>query len=175
MTRHRVVMLAAVAAVSLALAACGGPAPVEFGKEDLASLQKLLGEYVAAYNAKDSAKVAGLYTASGAVMVPNSSVVRGFDSIKGFYDIRFGVQGARDLELNASPTGHGKFAYAAGTYSVRLAPEGQPESRDRGKVLFLFQKLPGNVWKVEILMWSSDLPPAAPPPPPAPTEEKKKN
>ena len=163
-------MLAAAAAVSLALAACGGSAPVEFGKEDLATIQKLISDFGTAYNAKDSAKIAGLFTGSGAVMVPNSSVVHGFDSIKGFYDIRLGAQGARDLELSATPVGQGKFAYAVGTYSVRLAPEGGPESRDRGKVLFLFQKMPGNVWRIEILMYSSDLPPAVPP---APEPEKK--
>ncbi len=170
MIRHRWVMLAAAAAVSLALTACGGPAPVEFGKEDLAAIQKVLGEFVTAYNAKDSAGVAGLFTGSGTLMVPNSSVVHGFDSIKGYYDMRLGSMGARDLEINAPPTGQGKLAYAVGTYSLRLAPEGGPETRDRGKVLMLFQKMPGNVWRIEILMWSSDLPPAAPP---APVEEKK--
>jgi ketosteroid isomerase-like protein len=163
-------LLAAAVAVGLALAACSGPAPVEFGKEDLATIQKMIGDFVAAYNAKDSTKIAGLFTGSGSVMVPNSAVVHGFESIKGFYDIRLGVQGARDLELNATPTGQGKFAYAVGTYNVRLAPEGVPESRDRGKVLFLFQKMPGNAWRIEILMYSSDLPPV---PPPAPVEEKK--
>ena len=170
MTRHRGVVLAAAVAVGLALAACGGPAPVEFGKEDLASIQKVIGDFVAGYNAQDSAKIAGLFTGSGSVMVPNSAVVHGFDSIKGFYDIRLGAQGARDLDLQATPTGQGKLAYAVGTYNVRLAPEGVPESRDRGKVLFLFQKMPGNVWRIEILMYSSDLPPVVPP---APEEEKK--
>ncbi len=170
MRRNRNVMLATALAAGLALAACGGPAPVEFGKDDLASIQKVIADFVAAYNAKDSAKIAGLFTGSGSVMVPNSAVVHGFDSIKGFYDIRLGVQGARDLELQATPTGQGKFAYAVGTYSVRLAPEGAPESRDRGKVLFLFQKMPGSVWRIEILMYSSDLPPVVPP---APADEKK--
>ena len=170
MRRHTWVTLAAAAAVSLALASCGGPAPVEFGKEDLGAIQKLLGDFVTAYNAKDTAKVAGLFTGSGSVMVPNSAVVHGFESIKGFYDIRLGAQGARDLEIDATPTGQGKFAYAVGTYNVHLAPEGGPESRDRGKVLFLFQKMPGNVWRIEILMYSSDLPPVVPP---APVEEKK--
>jgi ketosteroid isomerase-like protein len=163
-------MLAAATAVSLALAACGGPAPVEFGREDLTAIQKVLSDFVAAYNAKDSAKVAAIFTGSGSLMVPNSSVVHGFESIKGYYDMRFGPMGARDLELEATPTGQGKLAYAVGTYSLTLAPEGGTESRDRGKVLFLFQKLPGNAWKAEILMWSSDLPPVAPP---APPEEKK--
>lgn len=170
MTRHRGVMLAAAVAVSLALAACGGPAPVEFGKEDLAAIQRLVDDFVTAYNAKETEKIAGLFTGSGSVMVPNSAVVHGFESIKGFYDIRLGAQGARDLEIDATPTGQGKFAYAVGTYNVRLAPEGGPESRDRGKVLFLFQKMPGNAWRIEVLMYSSDLPPVAPP---APAEEKK--
>jgi len=173
MRRHKGMWLVVAVAVSLALAACSGPAPVEFGREDLAAIQKVISDFVAAYNAKDSAKLAGLYTGSGMVMVPNSSVVHGFDSIKGYYDIRFGTQGARDLEITATPTGQGKFAYAVGTYTLRLAPEGGPESRDRGKLLFLFQKLPGNNWRIEIMMYSSDLAPEPPPAPPAPEPEKK--
>ena len=167
-------MLAAVAAVGLAVVACGGRAPAEFGKEDLAAIQKLIGDFEAAYNAKDSAKIAGLFTGSGSVMVPNSAVVHGFESIKGYYDVRLGAMGARDLQISAMPTGQGKLAYAVGTYSVVLAPEGGSETRDRGKVLFLFQKLPGNNWRMEIVMYSSDLPPVAPPAPPAPEPEKKK-
>jgi len=170
MRRHRWVMLAAAAAVSLALASCGGPASsAEFGKEDLAAIQKQIDDFIAAYNAKDSAKVAGLFTGSGSLMVPNSSVVRGFDTIKGYYDMRFGM-GATDLVIDATPTGQGKIGYAVGTYSLRLAPEGGPETRDRGKLLLVMQKLPGNAWRIEILMWSSDLPPPAPP---APEPEKK--
>jgi len=162
-------MLAVAVTVSLALASCGGRAPDGFGKGDLAAIQKLIGDFVSAYNAKDSAKVAGLFTGSGSLMVPNSSVVRGFDPIKGYYDMRFGI-GATDLVIEATPTGQAKLGYVVGTYSLRLAPEGGTETRDRGKLLMLMQKMPGNAWRIEILMWSSDLPPQVPP---APAPEKK--
>jgi len=172
---RRILRTIAVAA-AVVLAACAGTSSstTEFTKADADEIRAMVRDFVAAYNAKDSAKLAGLYTGSGMVMVPNSSVVHGFDSIKGYYDMRLGALGARDLEISATPTGQGRFAYAVGTYSLRMAPEGGPESRDRGKLLFLFQKMPGNNWRIEIMMYSSDLAPEAPPPPPpAPEPEKK--
>lgn len=151
-----------VALVGFALAACGGPTQDVFGKEDLAAIQKLTDEFVAAYNAKDSAKIASLFTGTGSLMVPNSAVIRGPDPIKGYYELRFG-QGATDLDIESAATGHGTLAYTVGTYSFRNAPPGGPETRDRGKLLWIVRRLPGNHWRLETVMWSSDLPPQVPP------------
>ena len=165
MRRQTWVGVVAVALASAAFAACGGPAPEAFGKEDVAAIRKLVADFVAAYNAKESAKITSLFSGSAALMVPNSSIVRGPDAVKGYYDMRFG-QGATDLVIEPSVvTGHGTIGHVIATYSFRNVPASGPETRDRGKLIWLAQKLPGNNWRLETLMWSSDLPPALPPPP----------
>jgi len=128
-------------------------------------------DFQAAYNAKDAAKAAGFFSGAGVLMPPNSSAVRGSDAIQGYYEVRFG-EGATDLDIQPTEVnGQGSIAYMSGTYSFRNVPEGGPETRDRGKFLWIVRLLPGNNWRYEIQMWSSDLPPVVPPPP---TEEEKK-
>ena len=149
MKRQTWVGIVAVALAGVVLAACGGQAPEAFGREDAAAIRKLIGDFVAAYNGKDSAKIASLFSGSAALMVPNSSILRGPDAVKGYYDMRFG-QGATDLVIEpAVVTGHGTIGHVIATYSFRNAPENGPETRDRGKLIWLAQKLPGNNWRLE--------------------------
>jgi ketosteroid isomerase-like protein len=170
MKRVTWVRAAAVAVVGFVLAACSGPAQPAFGREDGAAIRKVIDDFVAAYNAKDSAKIVTLFTGSAALMVPNSSIVRGPEGVKGYYDMRFS-QGATDLVIDISAVvGHGTMGHVIASYSFRNAPPNGPETHDRGKVIWLVQKLPGNNWRLETQIWSSDLPPQLPP---APAEEKK--
>ena len=167
--RRQLSNLAVLAVMGAAAVACGSSGPREFGKEDGAALRKMTQEFQDAYNAKDSARVAQCFSGSGALMPPNSSAVRGSDAIKGYYDLRFG-EGATDLKLDPTTVnGAGTLAYMAGTYSFRNAPDGGPETRDRGKFLWIARLFPGNAWRFEEQMWSSDLPPQVP----VPQEEKK--
>ncbi len=165
--------LAVLAVMGAAAVGCGNGGPREFGKEDVTTIRKMTQDFQDAYNAKDSTKLAQFFGGSGAVMPPNSSVVRGSDAIKGYYDIRFG-EGATDLKLDATTVnGQGSIAYLSGTYSLRNAPEGGPETRDRGKFLWIARLYPGNTWRFEQQMWSSDLPPQVPAPPQEKKNEKK--
>jgi ketosteroid isomerase-like protein len=161
----------AIIGVLGALLACGGSGPREFGRTDTDAIRKMTQDFQAAYNAKDAAKLATFFSGAGVLMPPNSSAVRGPDAIRGYYEVRFG-EGATDLNLQPNEiNGQGSIAYMSGTYSFRNAPEGGPDTRDRGKFLWIVRLLPGNNWRYEIQMWSSDLPPPVPPPP---TEEEKK-
>lgn len=163
----------AVAVVSLALVGCGGggAAPAEFGKEDAEALKKTVQDFSAAYNTKDAAKTASFFAGSATVMPPNSSTVRGQDSIKGYYDARFG-EGGQGLALELKDFGGvGNLAFMSGNYEVKVVPPGGgEEKRDRGKFLWTARKL-ANRWLFEYHIWNSDLPlPEAPKPP----EETKK-
>jgi ketosteroid isomerase-like protein len=98
------------------------------------------------------------------MMPPNSSATHGPEGVKGYYDMRF-LQGATGLEIEITEiSGQGTLAYVTGTYSVRNEPAGGPPTRDRGKLLWIARHLPGNNWRFEVQMWSSDLPPQVPQP-----------
>lgn len=143
-------------------AACAARPANEFGRDDVDAIRKAVQEFAAAYNKKDVEGLLALFSSTATLLPPNSSAIRGHESIKGFYDIRLNEQGATDLDLQLNDVaGHGPLAYVTSTYSVRLAPKAGPESRDRGKALWILRNL-ANRWRFEYVMWSSDLPPTAP-------------
>jgi uncharacterized protein (TIGR02246 family) len=146
---------------ALALTACFGPpaATQPFGKGDIGSINKVIEELRAAYNAKDPAKAATLFTGDAVVMPPNAPTMRGNESVRQYYVNRF-ASGATDLELTPQDvSGAGMIAYASGEYRLRIVPPGgDPERPDRGKFLWIFRNLGGR-WLIQYVMFSSDFAP----------------
>jgi uncharacterized protein (TIGR02246 family) len=153
--------LLVAAAVVASLSACS-PAPARtFGQAETASINELIKEFIAAYNAKDATKVSLLFTDGGVVMPPNSSTVRGTENVRIHYTKRFD-QGASDLSLAAQTiAGSGPLAFASGDYRLQMAPPGGEAQRDRGKFIFILRELNGR-WKLDHLMFSSDFAPGGP-------------
>jgi ketosteroid isomerase-like protein len=146
---------------AVALAACTSSAPSqEFGKPDVDQIKQMVQQFVAAYNTRDLAKIGTFYSANAALMPANRSTLRGVESVKGYYDVRFKEEGARDLAIEPlTVEGHGTLGYVAGTFSLNLQPpDGSAARHDRGKVLWIVHRY-GTQWKVEWQMMSSDLPP----------------
>ncbi len=149
-----------------AIAACSSPAQREFGKADQAAIGKLAEDFTAAYNAKDAEKVAALFSGGGGLMPPNAPTVRGTQSVREYFVGRF-AQGAADLRLDPKEiSGSGPLAYASGDFSLKLAPPGGAEIRDRGKFLWVVRDFSGK-WLLDSVIFSSDFP-AAPTPATAP-------
>ena len=105
------------------------------------------------------------------VMPPNSSTVRGPESIEGFFGALFSegkaslVLEPRDLEAE------GTLALINGSYILEIAAEGDSEGqRDRGKFAWLLRKLQGQ-WYIQQQIWNSDLPPRVPSEPKEEEEE----
>jgi uncharacterized protein (TIGR02246 family) len=147
------------AALVVALSGCSAPAQHEFGKTDRDHITKLVQDFTTAYNAKDAAKITGLFTGGAGLMPPNASTVRGTDSIRDYFASRF-AQGATDLAIEPKDVaGSGPLAYISGTYTLKLAPAGGPERKDRGKLLWVLRQL-GGKWLLEYLIFSSDFPAA---------------
>ena len=123
----------------------------------------MIKEFVAAYNAKDVEKVGTYFSGNASLMPANRSTLNGVEAIKGFFNERFAVDGATDLNIEMlSVQGHGTLAYFAGTFSLNLRPpDGSAERRDRGKVIWILRKL-GGQWRFEYQIMSSDLPPVVP-------------
>jgi ketosteroid isomerase-like protein len=155
--------------MTVGLAACGGSAPSqEFGKPDVDQIKQVVQGFVAAYNARDVAKIGTFFSANAALMPANQATLRGIDAVKGWYELRLNDEGARDLAIEPlAVEGHGALAYVAGTFSLTLQPRDGPARHDRGKVIWIVRKY-STQWKFDWQIMSSDLPPAVPPPvPPA--------
>jgi ketosteroid isomerase-like protein len=151
-----------VLAVGIYLAACAGPAPQEFGKADVGQIKAMIQDFVAAYNAKDVAKIGTFFSANAALMPANRSTLRGVEAVKGYYEGRVKDEGATDLAIDPMAVeGHGPLGFVAGTFSLTLkGPDGK-ERHDRGKVLWIVHKY-GTQWRFEWQIMSSDLPPVLP-------------
>ena len=152
-----------LAFLSIVVAALGLVACAEqkraFGKADVDAINNLVQGFVAGYNAKDADKVAALFSGGAVLMPPNASTVRGTQAVRDYFTNRFG-QGATDLRIDAKDiSGADPIAYVNGEYSLRLAPAGGPERRDRGKFLWIVRNFNGK-WLLEYLIFSSDFPPA---------------
>jgi ketosteroid isomerase-like protein len=156
-------LIALVLAVSVA--ACSGSAPSQaFGKEDAQQINKLVQDFIAAYNAKDVEKIGSLFSASATIMPANRSTLSGIESVKGFFRERLNVEGATDLKIETlTVEGHGPLAYFAGAHSLNLKPAAGEARHDRGKVIWILKKL-GGQWRFDRQMMSSDLPPVVPAP-----------
>jgi uncharacterized protein (TIGR02246 family) len=168
MSRRGIAALVIVAAAGVA--ACSGPQPPEFGKNDVNAITKLAQDFTAAYNAKDADKTASVFSGDATLMPPNRSTLHGIEPIKEYYRSRF-EEGATDLEIKPlAINGVGTLAYMAAAFSYKDRPEGGPESHNRGKFLWVLRNLGGGQWRCEYHVWNSDLPP----PEPAPAEPESK-
>lgn len=151
-----------VAAVTVAgLSACSSAPARTFGQPEIDSINKLVAEFIATYNAKDATKTALLFTDGGVVMPPNASTVRGTENVRIHYQKRFD-QGASDLSLEPQTiAGSGALAFASGDYRLVMAPPGGQSQRDRGKFIFILREINGR-WRLDHLMFSSDFAPGGP-------------
>ena len=149
-----------ILAVGLSAAACSGGAKTkEFGKPDADAIRGVIEDFASSYNARDTTRLMSHFAGNAVLMPPNASTLRGADSIKGYFQARFDVDGATDLVVEPKDvSGHGPLAYASGDFTLALKPAGGPERRDRGKVLWILRNLAGR-WLYEYSIWSSDLPP----------------
>ncbi len=162
MTR-RLLQAVAVAA-ALAAAACGGtPTTQEFTKADSDEIRALVRDFVAAYNAKDIAKLGTFFSGNATLMPFTRSTVHGVDAVKGYYEARVKDEGGTNLAIEPVVVeGHGSLGYIVATFSMIFRPpDGAEERHDRGRVVWIVRKYAGH-WKFDYQIMSSDLPPAAP-------------
>lgn len=134
------------------------------GKTD-PTLNKLSKEWVAAFNAKDAARVAALYTDDAALNPPNESAVRGRTSIEAW--VKKSMESFSAFTLTPTESAiSGDLGYEAGTFSVVATSPGGAKMTERGKYVVVLERV-GGKWLVAHDIFNSD----SPPPPAAPKSE----
>jgi ketosteroid isomerase-like protein len=99
-TMTRIARLALVVALA-SVAACSSRTGPQFDRSDVDNINKLIEQLRIAFNAKDAAKAAALYSTTGVVMPPNRALMRGRQFVQQYYDDRF-AEGASDLEIQSA-------------------------------------------------------------------------
>jgi uncharacterized protein (TIGR02246 family) len=116
-------------------------------------LNKLATEWSAAYNAKDAAKVAGMYTSDAVFMPPTQPMVKGRAAIEAMFKKEF-QEGSTNIKLTPVESAiSGSQAFEAGTSTVTV-PGGRTES---GKYLVVFAQ-EGGTWKIKYDIYNADQP-----------------
>jgi hypothetical protein len=88
----------AICLVAGLTAACSGNTGPTFDNADQDRIKAVIQQLTVAFNAKDAAKAAALYTPEAVVMPPNKTLMRGRSFVEQYYTGRFG-EGATNLEL----------------------------------------------------------------------------
>jgi ketosteroid isomerase-like protein len=150
------ILAATVAALSIS---CSQSTEPQFGQQDAANIRQRTQEYTRAFNTKDVQKVLPFYSGETVFMPPNAPTIRGRDAVGDFYKTMY-AEGAGELALESKDVGgHGTLAFESGTFSLTRKPDSGPETRDRGKYMFIWRYYPAQkAWLVDYTIWSSDLP-----------------
>jgi uncharacterized protein (TIGR02246 family) len=125
-------------------------------------LSKLAKEWADAFNAKDAAKVAALYTEDATFNPPNEPAVKGRTNIQARVQ-KLIDQGMGKMVLTPTESAiSGSIAYEAGTYSATVTPPGGTSIQDKGKYVVVLKQV-GGAWLLAHDIFNSDLPVPAPP------------
>jgi ketosteroid isomerase-like protein len=153
---RRVMLATALAAFTVS---CSQPTEAQFGQQDAARLRQRTQEYAQAFNTKDVQKVLAFYSGETVFMPPNAPTVRGREAVGDFYKGMY-AEGAGELTLESKDVGgHGTLAFESGTFALTRKPASGPETRDRGKYMFIWRYYPAQkAWLMDYTIWSSDLP-----------------
>ena len=127
---------------------------------DLKALDTVRDRHVAALNAGDAQAWAAQFTDDAVQMPPNAPGNVGRENIaswsKGFLDqfhVRFALA-VYEVRL------FGEWAFERGAYTINLTSKaGGPPMQDIGKYLTIYQRKPGDSWRIARDIWNSNNPP----------------
>lgn len=126
---------------------------------DLEGLKAMRDVWQSAYDAKDAALIAEIYSENGAVMPPNSASVNGRAAIEDFF-AEFHATGMGVEIQGAEAYAHGDVGYKVGTYTISDA---DGATVDEGKYVEIWRYIDGR-WQMHRDIFNSNLPLSAPEP-----------
>lgn len=125
------------------------------GKTDPA-LDKVAREFADAFNAKDAARVAALYTDDAVLMPPNLPAVRGRADIEAYYKAGFAQPMGRLMLQPVESSVAGSTAFEAGVANVIMGNASAGDV-DKGKYVVIYKRA-GNAWKIAYDIFNDDAP-----------------
>src|SRR5439155_21836549 len=136
------IMAALVGAAIVAFAATSDSQ----GKRNPA-LDKLAVDFQAAFNARDAAKIASMYTSDAVLMPPNRPMVKGRADIEAYYRAGFTGDFSDVKILPFESIASGNLAFEAGASTIVLpGPDGRPRTPVEKYVIVY--KRAGKDWKI---------------------------
>lgn len=115
-------------------------------------------QFVEAFDRRDAAAVAALYTEDAKLLPPNSGMVSGKQAIQAFWQRAMNM-GIGNITLETMDIGYeGDLAYEIGAYTLNIQPEGGQATTDAGKYVVVRKRQSDGSWKWTVDIWNSNLP-----------------
>jgi uncharacterized protein (TIGR02246 family) len=147
--------LKSIVGVGLALLVIAAPGYAQ--EKTSPALDKVMAEFVVAFNAKDFVALASIYAEDALWMPPNAPVIKGRSAIEAVFQRLFAGPGVLKLTSSSSEIA-GTLAFSAGTYTVTIPADGGGSQTFAAKYLTVFKRV-GNDWKIAYDMQNADQPP----------------
>ena len=130
------------------------------GETDLAAIDRVRDAHVAALNAGDAKAWVAQFTDDGVQMPPNAPANVGramigswSQALLGHFHVQFALAVDEVRVL-------GEWALERGGYTISLNPKaGGPPMQDIGKYITVYQRKPGDAWRMARDIWNSSNPP----------------
>jgi uncharacterized protein (TIGR02246 family) len=117
-------------------------------------------QFVEAFNRRDAAAVAALYTEDAKLLPPNSGMISGKRGIQAFWQ-RAMETSVGDIILETVDMGcAGDLTYEIGAYTLKIRAQGSQAVTDTGKYVVVRERQADGSWKWVADIWNSNLPPA---------------
>jgi uncharacterized protein (TIGR02246 family) len=163
------------AAAAFAIIGCNATPP-DTRDADVKAIGDLEASDVAAWKARDAAKIAAFYADNAVLMTPGGPATNGKDAIaKGLQQMV--ADPALDLTFRADHievAKSGDVAWSRGTYQMAMTdPASHQVIHDHGSYVTTYQKQSDGAWKAVADIATSEVPPPTPPAPTASAKDKR--
>lgn len=143
-------------AIALALIAAAIGAPRVRGAEDIQSQIELANaEFMRAYAAGNTARLAARYTEDGQLLPPGMAPVTGHAAIEAYWRASFEAGAAKAILTTLEAEQHGDTAIETGTAEILDA---KGNRLDAAKYIVIWKRVNG-AWKMHRDIFNSSLPP----------------
>lgn len=121
------------------------------------TIEKINMEFGEGFRKGDAAAVAALYSEDAVLLPPNREKVRGRQKIREFWNALMQM-GVRDAVLTTEELSlSGDTVQEIGNYTIKIQPEGQAASEDKGKYIVIWKRT-ADGWKMHWDIWNSNMP-----------------
>jgi uncharacterized protein (TIGR02246 family) len=126
---------------------------------DKQEVDRLAGEFAAAFNRGDMATVASFYVEDAKVMPPGSEVVQGRQAIEQFWRSAQEQMGVKEVTINVQEVeASGDIAYEIGTATLKIEPPGGQAITAPFKYLVVRKRQADGAWPLAVDIWNSNTP-----------------
>ncbi len=133
-------------------AALAGPVQAQSAKDEI---EAVIGQFEEAFNGKDAAAIAELYTEDAAIFPPDAPRIDGREGIGNYWRGAIDA-GVTDMALTAVEIeAHENMAHEVGTFTLKAPGEGGASTEVKGQYIVIWKKAGDADWRLHRDIWNT--------------------